>query len=157
MITLVPMTQAEYASYLDGAVADYAADQVRAGNWHPDEALSKARDSFDYYLPNGLSTAKQHLYSVVDDESDTSVGVLWFGIFDSQARPTAFVLDFVIWEPYRRRGYGTRALRALEDKVRAFGLDRIGLHVFAHNHPARALYEKLGYVETDINMLKTLP
>lgn len=32
----------------------------------------------------------------------------------------------------------------------------MGLHVFAHNAPARALYEKLDYVAGGINMLKRL-
>jgi RimJ/RimL family protein N-acetyltransferase len=156
MVTLVPMTEAEFRAYLDVSIADYAEEHTRAGNWQPEEALRKARESFDFYLPNGLATEKQHLYTIVDDETDTRVGTLWFGIFDSLAHPMAFLLDFVIGEPYRRQGHATRALQALEDKVRSFGLDRITLHVFAHNHAARALYQKMGYVETDINMAKSL-
>jgi RimJ/RimL family protein N-acetyltransferase len=36
------------------------------------------------------------------------------------------------------------------------GLQRLGLHVFAHNHGARALYESLGYAVASLNMLKPL-
>jgi len=150
------MTVSDFESYLDGAVAGYAEEHVRAGNWYPEEALKKARESFDHYLPNGLNTEKQHLYTIVDDETETPVGTLWFGIYDARPQPIAFLLDLVIWEAHRRRGYATQALQALEDKVRAFGLDRIALHVFAHNHAARDLYTKMGYIETDINMARTL-
>ena len=47
-------------------------------------------------------------------------------------------------------------MRSLEDEVRRLGDSSIGLHVFGHNAPARRLYEKLGYSETHINMVKRL-
>jgi RimJ/RimL family protein N-acetyltransferase len=36
------------------------------------------------------------------------------------------------------------------------GLDKIALHVFAHNHAARAMYKKLGYQTTDVMISKKL-
>lgn len=36
------------------------------------------------------------------------------------------------------------------------GLKSIRLHVFGHNKIARRLYEKLGYIETNIKMKKVL-
>ena len=65
-------------------------------------------------------------------------------------------MDIVIDEPYRRRGYGQAAMLALEDSVRSLGLRGIALHVFGHNTAARALYERLGYTVTNINMAKRL-
>ncbi|HSO28244.1 MAG TPA: GNAT family N-acetyltransferase, partial [Anaerolineales bacterium] len=70
--------------------------------------------------------------------------------------PTAFIYDFVIDEAYRRRGYGRLALLALEDKAREMGIDQIALHVFGHNHAARALYESVGYQVTNLQMAKAL-
>ena len=35
-------------------------------------------------------------------------------------------------------------------------MDRVELHVFAHNAPAKALYEKAGYTPTRIVMPKQL-
>ena len=69
---------------------------------------------------------------------------------------TAYLCELLIDAPYRRQGYGTEALRAVEPAVRALGIERIALHVFGHNHPARALYEKVGYEETNIHMAKNL-
>ena len=37
------------------------------------------------------------------------------------------------------------------------GLSGIALHVFGHNREARALYRKLGYVATNINLYKPVP
>ena len=36
------------------------------------------------------------------------------------------------------------------------GIDRVELHVFGHNAPARALYEKAGYTPASIVMVKQL-
>ena len=55
---------------------------------------------------------------------------------------------------HQRRGYATEAFAALEGEARSRGLAGIGLHVFGHNPGARALYEKLGYEATNINMFK---
>ena len=106
-------------------------------------------------LPNGLASPDNYLYAIWSDEAplDAPVGVLWIAVL--RRKPAqAFIYDFIIFEPYRRRGYGRQALLAVEDKVRALGLDTIGLHVFGHNHGAIALYEKAGYEVTDIMMSK---
>jgi RimJ/RimL family protein N-acetyltransferase len=151
------MTEAEFRAYLERTMPEYADEHVRAGNWHPSEALQKSQEAFDQLLPEGLASAKQFLYTIVAADTDTPVGTLWFGVFDERVRPLAFLWDFIIFPEFRRQGYATQALGALEEKVRALGIDYIGLHVFAHNVGARSLYLKMGYEETDINMAKTLP
>lgn len=45
---------------------------------------------------------------------------------------------------------------ALEGEVRALGLSGVGLHVFGHNAGALALYRKLGYQPTSIQMFKAI-
>jgi ribosomal protein S18 acetylase RimI-like enzyme len=82
------------------------------------------------------------------------VGALWFAVetrFDSRV---AYVYDIVIHESHRRRGHATRAFKALEDDARALGLAGIALHVFGHNTQAQALYAKLGYGPTNIELFK---
>ena len=71
-------------------------------------------------------------------------------------RRQAFIYDFRTLDEFHRQGYGTQAMIALEDEVRKLGIDTIGLHVFGHNHAARALYEKVGYEVTDVHMAKHL-
>jgi putative acetyltransferase len=46
---------------------------------------------------------------------------------------------------HRRRGVGTALMLSVEDWARAAGLRKLELHVFPHNGPAIALYERLGY------------
>ncbi len=157
MIQLLPMTPAEYQAWLAQAVDDYAYDKVRSGAWQAEDAVERSRVEFQKLLPDGLASKDNYLYSIWSDDAplDVPVGVLWMAV-PPWKPPLAFVFDFIIFEPYRRRGYATQALLALEDKVRALGLATIGLHVFGHNHAARALYEKAGYEVTDINMAKKL-
>jgi len=98
----------------------------------------------------------QHLFSIVDETTEEKVGMIWFAVPIGRPHPSAFVYDFSIVEEQRRKGYGEQALRAVEDKVRELGLDTISLHVFGHNHAARALYEKAGNAVTDLMMSKKL-
>ena len=157
MVQLLPMTQPEYEAWLDNAIRDYAQDKVQAGAWEASEALERSRAEFQKLLPEGRHSPDNHLYSIWSDDAplDTPVGVLWIAI-PTWKRTMAFIYDIIVFEPYRRRGYGRQAMLALDDKVRALGLDSIGLHVFGHNPGALALYQQVGYEITDINMLKKL-
>ena len=47
-------------------------------------------------------------------------------------------------------------MQELENVARGMGLRQLGLHVFAHNQAARALYEQLGYQTASLNMIKDL-
>ena len=155
MARLVPMTQAQFDRWLEASVADYADEKVKAGNWPVEDALARSRQEFQKLLPRGLATPDQHLFAIVAD-AGTQVGCLWFAVVQEAAGPVAFVYDFVVDEAQRRKGYGEQAFCALEDEVRALGLHTIQLHVFGHNRPAIALYEKLGYTATNVMMSKTI-
>ncbi len=92
----------------------------------------------------------------MDEATGEKVGHIWFTKMTYGGQTFAFVYDLIIFDEFRRRGYGEATMRALEEKVREQGLDSIGLHVFGHNHAAKALYEKIGYEITDLNMQKKL-
>jgi ribosomal protein S18 acetylase RimI-like enzyme len=70
--------------------------------------------------------------------------------------PSAVIYDFVVYEEFRRRGYGRQTLTALEEKAKELGLDTISLHVFGHNQSAIALYQQAGYETTSLYMAKKL-
>ncbi len=155
MIELQPMTKEEFEAYVVRSIAEYSAEGVRSGQWHPDEAHAKARQTFNQLLPDGLQSTDHYLFTLRDGE--TPVGILWFGVRSrGRLEPSAFVYDIYINEEHRRRGFATQAMQALETKVQELGLHRIGLHVFGHNQGARELYEKLGYITTNIQMAKDL-
>lgn len=156
MAQLIPMTENEFKDYLRSSVEAYAQDHVRAGNWDPAEALQKSEKEFQQLLPQGVASKNQHLFSIVDDATGAKVGILWFAVQYKASRPYAFVYDFLIYEEFRRKGYGKQSFAELEGKVKELGLNSISLHVFGHNQPAIDLYRKAGYEVTDMHMTKKL-
>ena len=156
MVRLVGMSDAEYQAYLALAVRDYADEKVAAGNWQPEEARERSAQEFQRLLPDGAATRDNYLFNIEDQTLATKVGVIWLARILFGAQPVAFIYDFRIDEAYRRKGYGEQAMRAAEEQAKALGFDTIALHVFGHNQAARALYEKLGYEITNINMAKKL-
>jgi len=66
------------------------------------------------------------------------------------------VYDVYVRPEHQRKGHAGRAFAALEVEAHRLGLTGIALHVFGHNAGAQALYQKLGYVPTNINMFKPL-
>lgn len=157
MVRLTPLTEEAFAIWRRDAIPAYAQDKVEASNWLPEVALERSEAEFSRFLPEGLTTPDQHFFSIVDEATGSQVGVVWFSVADWGGRRAAFILDFMIHEPFRRHGFALQALSALEDEVRVLGLDTIELHVFGHNRAARALYEKAGFEVTNVNMAKHLP
>jgi ribosomal protein S18 acetylase RimI-like enzyme len=155
MVRLEPMTEAEFHAYLEATIAEYAAEHVKGGRWSPTEALEESRKEIMQLLPDGLRSVDQHLFSI-KNESEDQVGVLWFAVRNLGGKRTAFIYDVRIDEAFQRRGYATQAFQALEILARDMRLAAISLHVFGHNTAARALYEKLGFVTTNVSMSKSL-
>jgi RimJ/RimL family protein N-acetyltransferase len=156
MVRLVPMNATEYQAFLDVSIREYAEDKVRAGNWRPEEALERSAQDFQKILPDGVVTRDQYLYNIEAEPLGAKVGMIWLARIMQGARPIMFIYDFRTDEPFRRKGYGEQAMHAAEEQAKALGLDTLALHVFGFNHGARALYEKLGYEITNINMAKKL-
>jgi ribosomal protein S18 acetylase RimI-like enzyme len=156
MVRLIPMNEAECQAYLDLAIREYAEDKVQAGNWQPAEALERSAKEFQQLLPEGVATKDNYLYDIEDDALGAKVGIIWLARIMQGTKPIMFIYDFRIDEAHRRKGYGEQAMRAAEVRAKAFGYDTIALHVFGHNHAARALYEKRGYEITNLNMAKKL-
>jgi ribosomal protein S18 acetylase RimI-like enzyme len=156
VVRLVPMTNSEFEMYFKRAVENYAQEHVRAGNWHPSEALQEAENSFLRLLPKGTASENQFLFSLEDSVNGARIGMIWFAVINKAGHLSAFIYDFMIDEEYRRKGYGKQALTALEEKAKEMNLDTISLHVFGHNKAAIALYHRVGYELTDLHMRKRL-
>jgi RimJ/RimL family protein N-acetyltransferase len=54
-------------------------------------------------------------------------------------------LGLMVARDYRRHGAGTALMEEAERWARGAGVRKLELHVFPHNEPAIALYERLGY------------
>ncbi|MFO1340427.1 MAG: GNAT family N-acetyltransferase [Burkholderiaceae bacterium] len=155
--TLQPMTEAAFARFCERAVAEYAQENVAAGRWPAEGALERSRQDHDRLLPQGLATPGQHLFTVHDGaQGGTEVGTLWLAVTEHPGGRSGYVYDVAIAPGHRRRGHARAAFVALEAVVRELGLRDIGLHVFAHNAGAQALYHALGYEVTGLNMRKAM-
>jgi ribosomal protein S18 acetylase RimI-like enzyme len=147
------MTPAQFDAFIGASVPAYADDKVAAGQWPPSEALARARAEFDELLPQGLATADNLLYAI-NDMAGADVGVLWISLQERAGQRVAYVYDVYVQPERQRQGHASRAFAALEQVVRELSLAGIALHVFGHNSGARALYERLGFLATNISMFK---
>ena len=152
---LNPMNQEEYANFRIRSIKDFAEEKVQAGTWAVEEAQERAEASYEKYLPEGLNTPGNYIYNVVH-EADGKVGYIWFNITENRRDKDAFLLDIVVEETHRGKGYGTETMEALEQEALSLGVNRIGLHVFGHNVRASSLYRKMGYEVTDLTMYKEI-
>lgn len=155
MLKLVPMTQTEFLAYAEEAIPAYAADKVASGQWAQEESMDLSRKALEELLPQGLGTPDNQLFTIQDAEAGT-VGMLWFNIQLRAGRRIAYVYDVNLRPEHRRKGFATGAFHALEERGRSLGLSGIALHVFGHNTAAQALYAKLGFRTTNINMFKNV-
>jgi ribosomal protein S18 acetylase RimI-like enzyme len=153
MPILRPMTSYEYAEWLKHTIPVYAADKVASGQWSEEESLQLSKKGYEELLPHGLTTPDNFLYMIEDSDS-TSVGVLWFAVKTMFNARIAYVYDVEVQAHHRRKGHAYRAFCALEQEARRLGLSGIALHVFGHNVDAQALYAKLGFRPTNINLFK---
>ena len=150
------MRGAAFGPYLQASVAGYAEDNVACGRWPPQDALARSLAEFESLLPQGLDTPDNHLFEILAEAEGPVVGVIWFAVEIKHGLRSAFVYDVGIHPQFRRQGHAKRAFEALEPVVAGLGLSSIGLHVFGHNPGAQALYAKLGYGVTGVNMVKNL-
>lgn len=150
-ITLRTMNPEEFQRYMEFAIENLVKEQVTSGNWQEKDAIFKARKEHERLLPGGVNSAHQYLYTIC--AGDENVGMLWLAIKDEQK---GFIYDVNIWKQHQGKGYGKNAMKQIETIAKDLGLQKIELHVFGHNKMSRRLYEKLGYIETNIKMEKQL-
>jgi ribosomal protein S18 acetylase RimI-like enzyme len=152
MPILIPMTQPEYEAFVERAIPEYAADNVRAGYWSDSEALEKSREGYEKLLPKGVQTENHYLYTLYD--ADEAVGMVWIRADLQSSIKSGFIFELYVNEKFRGKGYGKQAMLLIEEKARELGLKSLGLHVFAVNNVARNLYESVGYEVSSLNMTK---
>lgn len=150
MVSLVPIQQADFEVFLERGIREYAEDHVRNGNWQAEDALERSKKQFEHYLPDGIHTKDQYLWSLVDEEGN-KIGVLWVQVKDRKG----FIFDFVIDEEFRGKGFGKQALTTMDEKLKSMGVESVALHVFGDNVTAQELYKKMGFQITGIHMKKT--
>lgn len=153
MLDFKPMSRDEFSAYWKYSVGSWKRDMDNAGLIEKGISYEKAEEYVKKFLPNGIDSPGHHLMHIVDDKE--TVGSIWFEIRDRGVRE-AYLWDIIINENYRGKGYGTNAMRRLEQFIKKEGAERISLNVFGSNTVARNLYVKMGYHEAAITMIKYL-
>lgn len=104
-------------------------------------------------LPPRLAPASDHLFAVVADEADAVVGCAELGMMpvpDGYAAPpgvrVAYIGNVAVDTKMRRRGVATQLVGfAIKWARSQWRRADVFTHVEAHNAPARALYDGLGF------------
>ncbi|MBP8661285.1 MAG: GNAT family N-acetyltransferase [Mesotoga sp.] len=156
MVRLEKMAAEDFDTYIEKLTANYAKDNVRSGRWTREEALEKSVSQINSLLPEGIKTQNHVFFSIVDEGTGDVVGYIWLHIAPGEGLKKAFIYDLIIFDKFRKRGYGRAALVALEEYAKEKGIASISLHVFAHNAAALSLYRKMGYEVTSMNMTKNI-
>ncbi|WP_085899304.1 GNAT family N-acetyltransferase [Kiloniella majae] len=151
---LVPMTEADYPVWRERGIKAYAEDKAQSG-YSLENAQKLSEESYATSLPKGVNTPDNYIFTILN-ASEQPVGALWFAVKEDYGKKTAFIYDIEINLAERGKGLGKATMLALEAEIKKLGINRIGLHVFAFNKTAHALYASLGYKSTDITMEKII-
>ena len=96
-----------------------------------------------------LKAVRRHtdaaVYVAVDEERDVVVGRLSIARDPHPASTHVADLGLMVAAAYRRQGIGHSLLEAAVAWARTAGVRKLELHVFPHNEPAIALYERFGF------------
>jgi ribosomal protein S18 acetylase RimI-like enzyme len=150
-----PMTAPEFDEFRSRRVREYAAEQVRAGNWTADDAGAQAVEQTRRLLPQGAATPGVLLLTA-ETADGAPVGHVWV-VLDRPPAGGAWIYDIEVLDGFRGLGYGRALLDAAERHAAALGARSIGLNVFGWNTVARSLYESAGYGVVSQQLSKELP
>ena len=156
MTLLAALDEGAWEDYRPALLARHAEQNIAAGLWPRASALSRASAELALLLPLGPATPGHWLFQILAAEGGPALGWLWLGVQLQAGRSEGFVYDLLVQAPYRRQGHGLRALQAMEALARDLGLASLGLHVYAQNADALALYRRLGYAVSSLNLHKQL-
>jgi ribosomal protein S18 acetylase RimI-like enzyme len=150
------MTASEFESLSARIIDEFAAEQVRAGNWDAADGERLASEQVRQLLPQGPSTPDMLLLTAESLEGAV-VGHVWLAMRPKGTPPGhAWIYDIEVAAAQRGRGLGRRLLAAAEAEASRHGATSIGLNVFGTNRAARGLYETSGYQIKTLQMRKDL-
>nr|WP_244991447.1 GNAT family N-acetyltransferase [Clostridium senegalense] len=147
----------EFDKFAEWDILDYSKDLIKSGLCSKEDALESAKKSFHGFLPEGKYTKDNFIYMVVNSNNE-DVGIIWYQKYQEDI---AFICDFLIYESFRRQGYGKQTLLLVEEEAKEKGLKKVLFNVFKYNKPAFSLYKSLEYkiideVGENISMLKNI-
>ena len=137
------MTDAEFECFYQWSVEHHIAELMEELGLSRDAAREETVKEVAGMLPDGLATKHHHLMAI--EAENENAGFIWTIREETEGRKQSFLCDFAIWEPKRRKGYGSAALCLAEKAAAEAGCVESVLFVRDDNSAARALYENCGY------------
>ena len=110
------------------SISDILRDSIEAAQWPPES-----------YIKLTLSPGGVFLVC------ETATQIIGF-VAARQAADEAEILNIAVHRDFRRKGVATALLLATLDKFRSSAIARVFLELRESNQPARALYERHGFV-----------
>jgi ribosomal protein S18 acetylase RimI-like enzyme len=138
MVTLRP-TRTEDHEFLLAVYASTRADELAPVPWTEEQKAAFLKMQFEAQDTDYRRNYPDAEYSVVEVDG-TPAGRLYVHRRPDEIR----LIDIALLPAFRRRGIGTDLLERLFDEA-ASSVVPVTIHVELHN-PARALYERLGFV-----------
>jgi ribosomal protein S18 acetylase RimI-like enzyme len=155
-VTVRPMSRSEFHQWQRDLAVAYANEQVRAGSWTAEEALTRAQDGNAALLPQGSDTPGMLLLTGLVSGREP-IGRLWIGLTHPRGvAHCAFLYDIEVVAERRGQGLGRALLAAGESAARERGARALELNVFGSNTSAIDLYRASGYHVTTQQMRKDL-
>ncbi len=155
-VVLLPLSPAEFRPYRERLIEEYAEESAAAGRVPSAGARQWAEQETDRLLPHGIDTKDAYLLKIASrGQPGEILGYLW-SARDPSHPDHAFIYDLEVLPEHRRRGIAAAAMRQLEGFLADRGYKAIGLHVYARNEIAHALYRKAGYQPVSHVLRKSL-
>jgi GNAT superfamily N-acetyltransferase len=130
--------------------------QIGVAPWRDPAAVL---DAVTGWVEASLNTLPDdnHLVLIAVDDEGLLVGLVTAGTrMHFTGEIDAYVGELVVADNQTRLGTGTRLMRAAERWARSRGHTRLSLETGAANDGARAFYARLGYVEEDVRLTRSL-
>lgn len=154
-VRLRPITQDEFDPLIGRTFDAFVAELVNTGQVRPEDAAGESQRQRERLLPQGLDT--EHMVMFIGEVDGERIGWLWLALPGAPNHvDSAWVYDIEVDEAHRGKGYGRGLLLAAEDELRARGVYKLGLNVFARNSTAMRLYHGLGFEVVTQQMAKDL-
>ena len=149
LVVLAPFTLEERRAFIATLVAEEVDLVVGRGELpDPVAALARARAEIEAEVEAAVQANEQ--FWAAHNSEDATVGWLWIkGPLQGLPPAAAFLYQILVKVEFRRHGYGSAMLAALEEALAAGNWSELRLNVYDTNDVGRRMYERAGYKEVE--------
>jgi ribosomal protein S18 acetylase RimI-like enzyme len=142
MITLRPITPKD-EPFLARLYASTREQELAQTNWSDEQKALFCRMQFNAQNKDYRTNYPDASFDVIERD-----GVSAGRLLVRRADDAIHVIDIALLPEHRGAGIGTKFLKELQEEAKAAG-KKLSIHVEQFN-PARRLYERLGFKETEV-------